>query len=294
MSVVGGALVSAFGGLLVLAGVKQLFTAVSVSRSENVPVRNVASRDGLVEFDGRAEAPADEGAFEAPFSGEEALYCDLWMKAKSDHGSGAHSEGIHLGDSEPHDHDDTVNANDSWGLAESGDVRQAFVVEEGGTRVSVDPEGASFDIEGHMGESVLGVGEDSPLSEEVRDRLARLDEMDPEFDGSLVVQAPMGEETGDPGTRALLDAGHGGDCAVVLEPTGLRVATAAKGVATYRIGVDGVASHASRPDQGRNAVDAARLDRVPLVSDPDRQEPDPVRGVVLGAGAHATPPTRSP
>jgi hypothetical protein len=185
MSVVGGALVSAFGGLLVLAGVKQLFTAVSVSRSENVPVRNVASRDGLVEFDGRAEAPADEGAFEAPFSGEEALYCDLWMKAKSDHGSGAHSEGIHLGDSEPHDHDDTVNANDSWGLAESGDVRQAFVVEEGGTRVSVDPEGASFDIEGHMGESVLGVGEDSPLSEEVRDRLARLDEMDPEFDGSL-------------------------------------------------------------------------------------------------------------
>jgi succinyl-diaminopimelate desuccinylase len=79
-----------------------------------------------------------------------------------------------------------------------------------------------------------------------------------EFGGSLVVQAPMGEETGDPGTRALLEAGYGGDCAVVLEPTGLRVATAAKGVATYRIDVDGVAAHASRPDQGRNAVDAAR------------------------------------
>jgi len=76
--------------------------------------------------------------------------------------------------------------------------------------------------------------------------------------GSLVVQAPMGEETGDPGTRSLIEAGYGGDRAIVLEPTGLRVATAAKGVATFRIGVEGAAAHASRPDQGHSAVDAAR------------------------------------
>jgi len=185
MSVVGGALVAGVGGLFVLAGVKQLVTAVSVSRSEVVPVRDVATRDGPVEFDGRAEAPADEGAFEAPFSGEEALYCEVWMKAKSQHGSGPQSEGIHLGDSKPHDPDDTQSSNDMWGLAESGDVRQQFVVEEGGTRVSVDPEWATFEIDGHMGESVLGVGAGETLSEEVRTRLERLDEMDPEFDGSL-------------------------------------------------------------------------------------------------------------
>lgn len=78
------------------------------------------------------------------------------------------------------------------------------------------------------------------------------------LDGSLVFHAAMGEETGDPGTRTLLEAGYGGDCAVVLEPTDFRVGTSAKGVVTYRVGVSGSASHASRPDQGTNAIDAAR------------------------------------
>ncbi len=76
--------------------------------------------------------------------------------------------------------------------------------------------------------------------------------------GSIVVHAAMGEETGDPGTRTLIERGWGGDCAVVLEPTGFRVGTSAKGVTTFRVGVDGEASHASHPDQGANAVDEAR------------------------------------
>ncbi|USZ67359.1 M20 family metallopeptidase [Halorussus salilacus] len=79
-----------------------------------------------------------------------------------------------------------------------------------------------------------------------------------DLDGALRVHAAMGEETGDPGTRALLDAGYGGDVAVVLEPTDFRVATRAKGVATYRVGVSGAASHASHPDEGTNALDSAR------------------------------------
>lgn len=73
--------------------------------------------------------------------------------------------------------------------------------------------------------------------------------------GSIVVHAAAGEETGYPGTKALLDAGFTGDAAVVLEPTSLRVATSAKGVVTYRIDVSGVSCHASRPDQGRNSID---------------------------------------
>lgn len=76
--------------------------------------------------------------------------------------------------------------------------------------------------------------------------------------GSLVVHAAMGEETGDPGTRTLVERGHGGDAAVVLEPTQFRVATAAKGVVTYQVEVDGMSSHASRPDQGTNAVEQAQ------------------------------------
>jgi succinyl-diaminopimelate desuccinylase len=78
------------------------------------------------------------------------------------------------------------------------------------------------------------------------------------LDGSLVFHGAMGEETGDPGTRSLIEAGYGGDWAVVLEPTDFRVGTSAKGVATYRVGVAGSASHASRPDRGTNAIDAAR------------------------------------
>ncbi|NEU55679.1 M20 family metallopeptidase [Halorussus sp. MSC15.2] len=79
-----------------------------------------------------------------------------------------------------------------------------------------------------------------------------------DLDGTLVFHGAMGEETGDPGTRTLVEAGYGGDCAVVLEPTDFRVATSAKGVVTYRVGVAGSASHASHPDQGTNAIDAAR------------------------------------
>jgi len=74
------------------------------------------------------------------------------------------------------------------------------------------------------------------------------------LDGRVVVHAAMGEETGDPGTKSLLEAGYDGEYGVVLEPTGMRTATSAKGLAWYEITVAGETSHASRPDQGSNAV----------------------------------------
>lgn len=76
-----------------------------------------------------------------------------------------------------------------------------------------------------------------------------------ELDGSLVVHAAMGEETGDPGTRSLLEAGFDGDLGVVLEPTDCRVATSAKGLAWYELGWPGRSGHASRPDEARNPID---------------------------------------
>ncbi|WP_435176309.1 M20 family metallopeptidase [Halorussus sp. AFM4] len=101
-----------------------------------------------------------------------------------------------------------------------------------------------------------------------------------DLDGSLVFHAAMGEETGDPGTRTLVEAGYGGDCAVVLEPTDFRVGTSAKGVVTYRVGVSGASSHASRPDQGTNAIDAARpiLDAVDDYDAQLRKREDPLVG----------------
>lgn len=79
-----------------------------------------------------------------------------------------------------------------------------------------------------------------------------------ELSGSVVVHAAMGEETADPGTRTLLERGFDGDYGIVLEPTDFRVATSTKGLSVYRVAVDGVATHASQPDAGRNAIDEAR------------------------------------
>nr|WP_227357512.1 M20 family metallopeptidase [Haladaptatus salinisoli] len=76
--------------------------------------------------------------------------------------------------------------------------------------------------------------------------------------GSLVFQAAIGEETAEPGTKTLLERGYDGDYGVVLEPTEMRTATSEKGLAWYKITVTGEPSHASRPDQGDNAITNAR------------------------------------
>ncbi len=87
----------------------------------------------------------------------------------------------------------------------------------------------------------------------LRDRIERGD-----LSGSVVFQGAIGEETAEPGTRSLLEEGYDGDYAVVLEPTGLRTATSEKGLAWYEITIEGEPSHASRPDQGVNAIQNAR------------------------------------
>nr|WP_129113992.1 M20 family metallopeptidase [Halegenticoccus tardaugens] len=79
-----------------------------------------------------------------------------------------------------------------------------------------------------------------------------------ELQGSVVFHAAVGEETAEPGTKTLLERGYDGDYGVVLEPTEMRTATSEKGLAWYRITVGGDPSHASRPDQGENAIQRAR------------------------------------
>lgn len=75
-----------------------------------------------------------------------------------------------------------------------------------------------------------------------------------ELDGSVVFHAAIGEETAEPGTKTLLESGYDGDYGIVLEPTGMRTATSEKGLAWYKITVAGSPAHASRPDQGDNAI----------------------------------------
>ncbi len=76
--------------------------------------------------------------------------------------------------------------------------------------------------------------------------------------GKVVFQFVIGEETGDPGTKHLLSIlGNKGDYGIVLEPTSLRVATAEKGLAWFRITWGGRPVHASVAEHGINPIEKA-------------------------------------
>jgi succinyl-diaminopimelate desuccinylase len=76
--------------------------------------------------------------------------------------------------------------------------------------------------------------------------------------GEVVFQFVIGEETGEPGTKhLLLREGVKGDYGIVLEPTAMRVATAEKGLAWFRITLAGKPAHASVAEQGVNAIEKA-------------------------------------
>ena len=75
-----------------------------------------------------------------------------------------------------------------------------------------------------------------------------------DLDGRVLMHVAVGEESGEPGTRRLVEKGYTGDYGVVLEPTSMVSYTSTKGLAWYRITVSGEPSHAAYPDQGENAI----------------------------------------
>lgn len=173
-----GGVMCLLGAGLFVAGLGKLRTGLSVYRTDTTVLREISQADGPVEFDGTAVAPADGGAFTAPFSGEDALLCQLWVEKASTHYTDDEEElDVDISNS-PVDGD----AETTWGLAETDEIRREFVVSDGG-RVAVDPTDADLDITGHMGEEVHKISRGEPLSEEVRERLADLNGED--FDGSL-------------------------------------------------------------------------------------------------------------
>jgi succinyl-diaminopimelate desuccinylase len=76
--------------------------------------------------------------------------------------------------------------------------------------------------------------------------------------GSLVLHFAVGEECAEPGTLSLIEAGFTGDYGITTEPTELKVATAERGLAFYRIRVKGRSIHASRAHLGLNPIPRIR------------------------------------
>ena len=73
-----------------------------------------------------------------------------------------------------------------------------------------------------------------------------------EGDASIVLTSDE-EVTGD-GTKDFLKKGYSADSAIVGEPTNLQVNTAHKGIVRWKLTVYGKSTHASRPNEGLNAV----------------------------------------
>ena len=103
---------------------------------------------------------------------------------------------------------------------------------------------------------------------------------DGSLEGSIVVHAAMGEETGDPGTKTLLESGFDGDYGIVLEPTSFRVATSAKGLGWYELTVPGEPAHASQPERGHNPIGDLRavLERIEAYDEELREREDDLVG----------------
>jgi len=77
---------------------------------------------------------------------------------------------------------------------------------------------------------------------------------EPRLRGDVVIAGVADEEYKSAGTRALLASGVRADAAIVMEPTGLEVATAHKGFAWAEVETLGRAAHGSRPEEGLDAI----------------------------------------
>ena len=96
--------------------------------------------------------------------------------------------------------------------------------------------------------------------------------------GSLVFQSVIGEEDGGLGTLATVLRGHVGDGAIVLEPTGLSVATAQAGALNFRLTVPGRAAHGALRYEGVSALEKLMLayrDLVDFERERNRRVDDP-------------------
>ena len=77
-----------------------------------------------------------------------------------------------------------------------------------------------------------------------------------ELSGDLVLAFAIGEETGEPGTKTILEhSGYTNGFGIVLEPTDFRVGVAEKGLAWFRVMIQGKPVHCSIAELGVNPID---------------------------------------
>ncbi len=74
--------------------------------------------------------------------------------------------------------------------------------------------------------------------------------------GDLVLAFAVGEETGEPGTKTLLEeSGYTDGFGIVLEPTGFKLGVAEKGLAWFQVTISGKPAHCSIAERGINPID---------------------------------------
>jgi succinyl-diaminopimelate desuccinylase len=151
-------------------------------------------------------------------------------------------------------------------------------VQEGRSNVIVcmpgDGKGKSLLLNGHLDTVPPGTAMKNPYSPEIRNgmlfgrgacdmkgavgamiySMMLLERNGIRLFGDLFFTGVVGEETGGTGTRALVKNGFRADCAVVGEPTDMKLVLSHKGVANFEVTVWGKACHASIPEQGASAI----------------------------------------
>ena len=74
--------------------------------------------------------------------------------------------------------------------------------------------------------------------------------------GDLVLAFAIGEETGEVGTKTLLqESGYNEGFGIVLEPTAFKIGVAEKGLAWFRVTISGKPAHCSIAEQGINPIE---------------------------------------
>jgi succinyl-diaminopimelate desuccinylase len=73
--------------------------------------------------------------------------------------------------------------------------------------------------------------------------------------GTLIMHFAAGEESGEPGTRILIERGFTGDWGICTEPTGLSVALVQRGMTTLVVRVHGRPAHAALAESALNPIE---------------------------------------
>lgn len=104
----------------------------------------------------------------------------------------------------------------------------------------------------------------------------------------FAIATVVDEECNSIGTRDLLRRGHTADCAIVLEPTNLRLVIAHKGYAWFEIMTKGRAAHGSLSAEGRDAIRMMGRVLVALDELEDKLASSPAHPTLGPASLHAS------